>query len=196
VAETLWPEAANVRSSLNVTIHRLRKLLGVDEAILVESGKLRIDDKLIWSDVACLLHLCERIENLAERAGRDAVRELADHLLDIYRGPFCDGEDDVWLLPARDRYRSRFLTAAATLGERLEALGCWPAARELYLRALESEPLAETIYRGLIRCAHAQSDPAAALGIYRRCREMLSIVAGRKPSTETQRLVMTLGLVD
>ncbi|MCZ8254283.1 MAG: bacterial transcriptional activator domain-containing protein, partial [Polaromonas sp.] len=68
-------------------------------------------------------------------------------------------------------------------------------ARDLYLRALSTEPLSEVIYRSLMRCAHAQNDPSAAFSAYRRCRDTLSILLGRKPSEETDKLAISLGLL-
>ena len=48
--------------------------------------------------------------------------------------------------------------------------------------------LAESLYRGLMRTLAATGDHAEALTAYRRCRELLSIVLGLKPSLETERL--------
>lgn len=94
----------------------------------------------------------------------------------------------------REAWRRRFLAAVSQLADRLEGAGEWPFAQRLHARALEAEPLAETAYRGLMRCAHAQHDPAAAFGAYRRCREILSIVLGQAPSAETEALAIRLGL--
>jgi hypothetical protein len=45
-----------------------------------------------------------------------------------------------------------------------------------------------------MRCAAEQGDLGGALAVYRRCREMLSIIAGRQPSSETERLAVHLGI--
>lgn len=87
-----------------------------------------------------------------------------------------------------------FLGAVGQLGMRLEKLGEWALAQQLYGRALKAEPLGEGIYRGLMRCACAQNDPAGAYSIYRQCRQTLSVVLGRMPSAETERLSSDLGL--
>jgi len=39
-----------------------------------------------------------------------------------------------------------------------------------------------------MRCYIARQEPAEALRAYRRCRELLSIVLGLKPSPETESL--------
>jgi DNA-binding SARP family transcriptional activator len=194
LAVQLWPEVDDPKASLNVTLHRLRKLLGDDKVVLVVGGMVMLAGERIWSDVRALGELCEQVEAWSgTRGDAHAAQELAELLLDLYRGPFCAEDEEPWLLAARDAWRRRFLAAVARLGEVLEGAAAWPAAQQLYARALEAEPLAETNYRGLMRCAHAQHDPSAAFSAYRRCKEILSIVLGRAPSAETEALAGTLG---
>ena len=190
----LWADVAAPKTALNAAIHRLRKLLENDAALLVSGAKASLDRRQLWSDVDALFALCDRIDNLPPQAPLAELRGGADELLDLYRGPFCEGDDAVCLLPMRERCRSRFLHAADTLGQRLEALQQWPLAHEVYARANEAEPLAEVAYRGMMRCAQARRDPAAAFAIYRRCREVLSIVLNQQPSPETTALAQSLGL--
>jgi LuxR family maltose regulon positive regulatory protein len=194
LAAHLWPDADDAKSALNVTVHRLRKLLAAEESVMVGSGKVALAPRVVWSDASALLDLCDCIGQLPADAPAARLNLLATDLLNLYRGPFCDGEDDSWLLAARDRFRNRFLAAAGEVGERLEKMGEWTLARNVYMRALEGEPLAETSYRGLMRCTHALGDPTAAFSAYRRCRETLSIVLGHQPSAETERLAVSLGL--
>lgn len=190
----LWADVAAPKTALNAAIHRLRKLLENDAAVLVSGAKASLDRRQLWSDVDALFTLCDRIDSMPPQASPAELRSCADELLDLYRGPFCEGDDTVCLLPMRERCRSRFLHAADTLGQRLEALQQWPLAHEVYARANEAEPLAEVAYRGMMRCAQARRDPAAAFAIYRRCREVLSIVLNQQPSPETSALAQSLGL--
>jgi hypothetical protein len=44
-------------------------------------------------------------------------------------------------------------------------------------------------------CQRELGDPAGALTTYRRCRELLSIVLGRKPAAETEAIRATLDQV-
>ena len=194
LAAQLWPEADDAKSALNVTAHRLRKLLTIDDAVVVGTGKVALSDAVVWSDVAALTELCDAIGNLSKEAAPALTNRFASGLLYLYRGPFCDGDEDSWLVAAREHLRSRFLGATVDLGQRLEDLEEWTQARNLYTRALEAEPLAETSYRGIMRCAHALGDPNAAFSAYRRCRELLSIVLGQQPSADTEKLAVALGL--
>lgn len=194
LAAQLWSGADDARSALNVTVHRLRKMLTIDEAVVVGAGQVSLPNTIVWSDVGALAELCDTIDKLPQDATATTANRLACELLHLYRGPFCDGDEEGWLQAARDRWRSRFLAAAAELGLRLEKLNAWPQARTLYTRALEAEPLSETSFRGIMRCAHALGDPNAAFGAYRRCRELLSIVLGQQPAAETEKLAIELGL--
>lgn len=194
LAAQLWPEADDAKSALNVTVHRLRKMLGIDEAVVVGAGQVSLPATVVWSDVGALAELCDSIDSLAHDAPVAVANRLAGELLQLYRGPFCEGDEEGWLLAARDRWRNRFLAAAGALGQRLEKLEAWSQAHTIYQRALEAEPLAESSVRGIMRCAHALGDPNAAFGAYRRCREMLSIVLGRQLSADTEQLAVDLGL--
>ncbi|SHH30227.1 BTAD domain-containing putative transcriptional regulator [Massilia sp. CF038] len=190
----LWGNADVARSALNVTLHRLRKLLRSDDAVTVAGGRIWLNEAQVWSDVAALDALCLTIASLPAAAPVDDIRRLAASLLALYRGPFCDGIEDSWILPMRDRARNVFLAAVARLGQDLEAGAEWETALGLYQRALEAEPLSEANYRGWMRCARQKDGTAAAFGAYRRCRDTLSIVLGVAPSLETEKLAVSLGL--
>ena len=58
----------------------------------------------------------------------------------------------------------------------------------LYERALELDNLAEEIHRELMRCYLARLESADTVRVFRRCRELLSLVLGVMPSEATQTL--------
>lgn len=190
----LWSGTDVARSALNVTVHRLRKLLQSDAAVIVAGGRAQLADARVWTDVSALAELCAAIASLPAHAAPDRVKRCSATLLDLYRGPFCDGAEETWVLPLRERARNQFLGAVGQLGVQLEAMQEWGCALSLYQRALAAEPLSEANYRGWMRCAHAQDGAAAAFGAYRRCRDTLSIVLGVAPSHDTEKLAVALGL--
>ncbi len=51
IAERLWPEAAaeNARKSLDMTVSRLRRLLGDDDTIVANEGRLQLSPELVWT---------------------------------------------------------------------------------------------------------------------------------------------------
>jgi DNA-binding SARP family transcriptional activator len=107
----------------------------------------------------------------------------------LYRGHFLgDGDLPAWALPQRDRLRARYVRCAELLGARLENLGRLDDAIALYRTALEHDNLAEELYQRLIGCHLARGEAAQALNAYRRCRELLSVVLGLRPSARTEAL--------
>jgi len=187
LAEALWEDSGEgtARHALDMAISRLRKLLGDDKAILIQEGKLSLNDKRVWVDAWAF----ERLAGDFETHQGDAAMDLAQQAMARYTGAFLAGDDEAaWLLGRRDRLRSRYLRLVAAHGAALERLGQRNQAAECYRRALELEPLAEEIYQSLMRCYLEQDEPAQALETYRRCRQMLSVVLGVSPSAKTQAL--------
>ena len=125
----------------------------------------------------------------ARTEGADAsAARVARRLLDAYPGPLLGAEEHAWIAKPRDALRARFVRTLARLGERLERQGDFATAIDVYRRGLEADNLAESFYRGLMRALAATGDQAEALNAFRRCRELLSIVLGVKPSAETDHL--------
>lgn len=182
LCNALWPdsEADAADTALRVTLSRLRRLLNHEEAIVFSKGKLSLHEQLCWTDVAALVGVIGPIE----KQGADA---LAQRLLDLYRGGFLERErEQAWMLPLREKLRSRFIGAVGRLGERLEVAGAHAQAIALYRRALQQDNVAEAIYCRLMSAHLALGQKAEALEAYRRCRDMLSIVLGVKPGAETE----------
>jgi len=185
LTSTLWPDAdgAAAKSSFDSALFRLRKLLDVDRAIELASGRVSLARALVWTDVWAF-------EAALDQAGRDEKRPAiaARRLLETYPGPLLDGDESPWLVQPRDALRARFVRALMDLGAALERTGNWNAAIDVYRRGLEADNLAESLHRGLMRALMSTGNHAEALAAFRRCREPLSIVLGIKPSAETDRL--------
>jgi DNA-binding SARP family transcriptional activator len=185
IASALWPDAEGdaARSALEVTLFRLRRLLGHKSAAQLSHGVVRFDDSLVWIDAV-------EFEAQADRAiGEDGTVgvEAAARALDLYRGPFLPSDDDTpWLLPRRARLRSRFVRLAVHAAERSIQAGDPARAADIYAAALETEPLVETLYLRQMRCLAQQGRRAEAFDVYRVCRNMLAVAFGAAPSPETE----------
>ena len=183
LASKLWPDAEgdDAKASFDSALYRLRKLLAVDGALTLADGKLSLDPGLVFLDT------------WAFEQALDASPPDVDAALAAYRGHFL-GLDAAasWALPLRDRLQARLARAVLAHGQALEAQRDFHAARRLYERALELDNLAEAIYRRLMVCQRELGDPAGALATYRRCRELLSIVLGRKPAPDTEAIRASL----
>jgi len=189
----LWPgaDAGSAKSSLDVTVHRLRRLLGVDEALSLAAGKLMLSPECVWVDAAAFEHwLDEAQRRLDAQPDLWEANGLAEQLFADYRGRlFGDDEPAPWSIGPRERLHQKFLQLSGSLGRFHEVRCNFVRAIAVYRRGLSEDQLAEELYRGVIRCQLAQNEPGAALQTFRRCREILSVVLGVAPAPATLALV-------
>ncbi|HEU0199821.1 MAG TPA: BTAD domain-containing putative transcriptional regulator [Burkholderiaceae bacterium] len=175
VLDALWPDAdgAAARAAFDMSVMRLRKLLGRTEALRLEASRIGLDPALVWVDAFA----------------------FAQGATDDYPGPLF-GSDAVqsWWAAARERLHQRFLRRACERARALEQRGEHEAALAIYEAGLAQDPLAEELYQGAIRCHLAAGRASNALHTLRRCREQLSIVLGVKPSPATLALIARAGL--
>ena len=196
LADILWPDAEGdaARSAFDMTVHRLRKLLGRDEAVAMRDGKLSLNAEFCWVDVWAFERGLGQLAEMPHDGGAAASPDPA-HLkgLELYQGAFLGSEPDhAWLLPARERLRQRFLRAVLALGRHAEGRGQWDEAAAAYERALEKDSAAEELYRRLMICHLERRDHAAMLTTYERCRDMLAVVLGVRPSPATEAVYRSL----
>jgi len=187
----LWPdlEGDKARSAFNVAVHRLRKLLGRDEAITLELGRLGLDTQVMWVD-------CLAFEALADRAVPPLTPETAgaaQRAQALYGGHFMhDDEEHAWLMAHRSRLASKFKRLVRALADHATAAGDAQAARNLLERAIELDPLAEDLARLLMQHLAARGETAAALQVYERCAAGLARLLGAAPSAATRELAARL----
>jgi DNA-binding SARP family transcriptional activator len=187
---TLWPDLDGDagKKAFDITLHRLRKSLGADAAVRLESGKLSVDPQLVWVDASAFERLATEAESRVASGDPLSDRALDDSLA-LYVGHFLVTDDDLpWVVPHRARLRDRFIRLADLASARWEASGDWHRAERVCRNALALEPTAESIHQRLIRVLAESGRPAEALEAYRRCRELLSIVLGARPSPRTEAL--------
>jgi ATP/maltotriose-dependent transcriptional regulator MalT len=142
VTDALWPriEGDSAHRSFTSALHRLRKLLGEDRAIVLHEGKLTLDRRYFWVDVWAFEELAARIEGITQPA---TVNELAERMLALYAGPFMASEvDAAWYLPPRERFRQRLARAMKRALQYCQDSGRGELARERYEKALEIDAVA------------------------------------------------------
>jgi DNA-binding SARP family transcriptional activator len=167
IARQLWPQADPEAAllSLTVTLHRLRKTLGFEEALILRQGKLHLDPHLCWVDTWAVEGLCQEVEEVVRRGWRPGEpRRLADTLLDLYRGPFLAAAADPSPVTAmRDVLLGKFAAAVRHLGRGLEAEEGSAAAERLFWRAVPPSRCQREICESLLACyRHRGADEAAA----------------------------------
>ncbi len=197
VVEALWPriDGDSAHRSFATTLHRLRKLLGEEQAIQLSDGKLTLNGRIVWLDTWAFDQTTARI-NQALRSDAegcvvddDKVSVLGKKLLELYAAPFLAGESEQsWSLPLRERAQQRFVRVVVNLAHYWQHSGAPERAIDLLETAIELDASSESIYRSLMECYAALGRRADAVDTYSRCRKMLGATLQVDPSAETTAL--------
>jgi LuxR family maltose regulon positive regulatory protein len=192
LVELLWPdvEAADPRSSFEVTLSRLRKWLGVDQALKLSNGRLSLNPRLVWCDVAAFEHTCTALHRaLLPHADASHLPALLNQLGPLYAGKlFGSAALEPWQVLARERQAMRFTRLVREAGLHLETRQRWNEALDLYETGLLQDLLAEPLHLALIRCQLALGRKAEARRAIERCVAVLNAELGLAPGAEIREL--------
>lgn len=183
--DALWTNEGDAgKQAFGVTLVRLRKLLGMHDAIQVADERVSLSRELCWVDTWAFDARLKRAENITEQ---EASQALLREALALYQGPFLPSDaDEPWSVQARLRWRALFTNAIEDLGTACQTHGDWEGAIACYRRGLEADDLVEEFYLGLMRSYHALQRPAEGIAVFRRLRQTLSVVLGVAPSPESE----------
>ena len=190
----LWPDAEGdaAQKSFAITMHRLRKQLRDERAVVLKAGSVGIDQRVCWVDVCAFERLAREATTFDDHPR--AVAAAAD-LEALYRGVFFQADvSQPWILAPRQRLHSRFLAIVSRLGETLEASGDAGRAAALYRHAIDIDPCAEPIYRRLMRCCRRTGGVSGVADVYRLCCDALKAAGIARPSPETETLYRSLAV--
>ncbi len=217
--DALWPEAEGdaANRNLDTTLHRLRKLLGDDEAILLQEGQVSLNDQRVWTDAWGFERLLCRVEDMwkqkeqghefvaakdpacpdpAFRRPQADIEEtirLTEKALALYKGHFLPGDaKEPWTISLRERLRTKFLYYTKALGKYRQQSGRYDLAVECYQKGIEIDDLAEELYQQLMICHHKLGQEAEVVKVYYRCRAMLQKAFGLEPSTKTKEIYSSI----
>jgi len=193
LADALWPrvDADYAHKSFTTTLHRLRRMLDDDEALILRDTRLSLNPRLCWVDTWALDHLIAELDGAlrdppARSAGPD-LRALTEEALALYRGPFLpDESEQPSYIACREQIRARLLRCLTRVARRWEEAGTPDAAIDCYLRCIDADGLCEAFYRNLMLCYQRRGEHAEALSTYERLRMVLSTRLKVMPSPETQ----------
>jgi DNA-binding SARP family transcriptional activator len=199
IADALWPhvDADYAHKSFTATLHRLRRLLGEDDAVLLRDSRLSLNRALVWADTWALDQVCNAIDDAlrapAASVADATLRALADEALALYRGPFLpDESEQPGYIASREQIRSRLLRCLARIARRWEDAARPEAAADCYLRLIEADALFEAPYRNLMLSYQRAGDAVEARATYERLRTLLGARLKAEPSPETQAVLAGL----
>jgi LuxR family maltose regulon positive regulatory protein len=188
--DLLWePSEQGGRKALDITVHRLRKLLGLDATVEVADRQVRLDSRFVWVDAWALERVLNACDSIARPSASEDLEAAAPRILNLFGGVFLAGDaESPWHLGPRNRLTGRFQRFAERLGSHFERTQRWDLAGTLYQRVTELDPLAEAFYRRQMVCLREQGRRAEAIEAFRRCRHILSVTLSVVPAPETQAL--------
>jgi LuxR family transcriptional regulator, maltose regulon positive regulatory protein len=186
VLDALWPdsEGDGARVALASALHRLRGLLGREQAVLRQEGQLSLDARLCWVDVWAVDRLLGRAETATSPG------EFARKAADLYQGAFL-GDRDLELPQATalaHGLRRRLLRQIVRAGRQCEPNEPQQAV-DWYEDGLRVDACAEDVYRSLMNVHHRLGRSAEAEKVYRRCQTALAAHLGATPAPETRALL-------
>ena len=193
VVDALWPDEEGDAGDkvLSVTLLRLRRLLGDNDLIRQQGGKLSIDRQKCWVDAWSFEQRLAQtsLKGAATGAGLQAL----ERALALYGGALLpDDAGESWTVPTRERLRTKFVHALGSLGTHLESQGRCDDAIAWYLKGLDADSIVEPFYQGLMRCYERLDRRTEAIGVYRRLQQTLSVTLGLQPSAGAERLYQSL----
>jgi len=190
--DALWPEAAGdvAYSSYKTAVHRLRQLIGKEEAVQVAEGCVTLDPRLCWVDVWAFQRLSGGVEEMW-KAVRDENKteylvRLSEKAIALYKGDFLTGDTmEPWTISMREKLKNRFIQLVLRLYEHYEGSGQWDKAAVYCRKGLEIDDLAEEFYQRLMTCYMRLGRQTDALSVYNRCCKVLHAAMGIEPSPKT-----------
>jgi len=165
--ELFWPDSdpEKSRRALVSTVHRVRKALGSQTAVLWNDRCYEWNrEHECWWD----------LEELEKASPREAVA--------LYRGEFLPECPDEWADPIRERARQRAQQAHESLLESLK--NDPPACEEAARAALEHESTCEAAWAALIRALAQQNKRDEAVRAYQACERTLQQELDLRPGPE------------
>ncbi|VAW76717.1 hypothetical protein MNBD_GAMMA15-165 [hydrothermal vent metagenome] len=192
IMDALWPDAEGdqARASFKTTLHRLRKVLGDLDVLVLRNHRLNLNEQYAWVDTWAMTRLFKRVEQSINTKQTEQISSLATRLMQHYRGHFLANESANWAISQREGLRQRFVRHTAALARFLEDEDSQAAIR-CHQHLLEIDPLAEEGYQGLIRCYQAQGRHAEARASYEKCVNILASTSGASPSRATTNLIQS-----
>jgi LuxR family transcriptional regulator, maltose regulon positive regulatory protein len=150
-AKLLWPESSGDRAlqSLKTTLHRLKKLLGHEQAITTRNGRLAISTQHCWVDAWHFEGLIDQ-SNSAEYATRKKRR--LEEAIRFYTPPGAGADgSSCFCTSYADRLRAKYERAVLEMGRMLIEAGKPEEAASIYNKGLCIEESSQKIFRALQR---------------------------------------------
>jgi DNA-binding SARP family transcriptional activator len=187
--EALWPNESPQRSEQRLwqATKEARKLL--DDAIVRDSGRYRLDRHRVDVDLDELEHLLAQADEATDELSE---HELLEQALALFRGRPLEGSDFLWADGACRRLASVLLELLYRVADsRLatcDARGALDAAEQ----GIAADNLNESFWRIALRAEAASGSREAIAARYAQLTKLLDVRLGLRPDRETRNLYRQL----
>jgi len=211
LSDALWPDAAGdvAHISFKTNLHRLRQLIGHEEAVQLKERRITLDHRYMWVDAWAF----QRAEGKAgkiykqleegeiKKQDRDEFEKemirLSEKAVDLYKGDFLTGDSmEPWTVHTREKLKDKFIQLILKLCRYYERAGQWEKAITYCQRGLEIDDISEEFYQRLMRCYQKIGRSADAVAVYNRCCKTLAAVIGVEPSQKTAAIYKSICSAD
>jgi len=88
--DALWPDAEGdtAHQAFEITLHRLRRILDSDKAVIRQGGLVSLDKRYCWVDMMSYEWIAESIENMRKETGKQGSGEWENPLNQLTDSPF------------------------------------------------------------------------------------------------------------
>ncbi len=187
----LWPDVspAQLRNTLGVRLHHLRRALGRADWIVFENNTYAFNRSLnYWFDVEAFEKSIASARRVRDNSPEQAIRHFQE-AVKLYRGDFLqDWVEGEWFATRRAELREKYLDALLTLGRLLFAETDYAQAAAAYKQVIEHDNYVEAAHRELMRCYARLGEQAQALRHYEELAELMGDELGSPPAPETSAL--------
>ncbi|WP_167496324.1 hypothetical protein [Desulfopila sp. IMCC35006] len=172
IASRLWPDSDGDRAmqNLNTTLHRLRKLLGRDEAVVLKNGQLILNDTVCWVDSHHFIWLAQQSKITSITSNN---REYLERALGMYQGPFTTGHENIPVAVSYsgqiEKHWQHLLAAAVPLFVETTL-----AHKSMLQKALAAESTATAVFSILVNDFKKMEKKDEAFAIIQRCHSLLA----------------------
>ena len=193
IIDTLWPDAEgdSARRNFDTTLHRLRKMLSHNKALVLHGSQLTLDPHYVWVDIWEFDRTVGQIDGELHRMSNNPglIRQLTDHILGLYQGHFLHNDHvRPWTLSLRETLNARFTHLLIRLGRFWQQQDNHDLSIAILQRGVELENTSESLYQELMKAYINQGRMAEAASTYLRCRKALTTHLNVLPSSETVRI--------
>ncbi len=187
----LWPDvsSAQLRNTLGVRLHHLRRALGRADWIVFENNTYAFNRSLnYWFDVEAFEKSIANARRVQDNFPEQAIGHFQD-AVKLYRGDFLqDWVEGEWFVTRRAELRKKYLDALLTLGRLLFAETDYAQAAATYKQVIEHDNYVEAAHRELMRCYARLGEQAQALRHYEELVELMRDELDSPPASETTAL--------